>query len=345
MTMRRHRAVTWAIWGLVIVFAVIDGVFWFTGSVRLGPRGVAQVVMGWALVTALALIATRRLEDLATDLIETRHAHRATKTEVEQLQMHIAMLEIFTRSVDVPLAFGSVAQRIARLVPCDRVGLALLTEEGDEFQTYTARINEKDGRSRPRPEVVFKVEGTAIGSAVKSRVPLMLNDTSAAALEFLDVNVAHAHGFASVLVIPLVWKGRAVGTLNVVSRRPGAFAQEHVETLLPVTEIFAMAHVAQQLQAALTKHRTMESITELTLKISTEMNSALQTIIGHCGLIERGYPDANLHRDLATIIRQAQRISALLTKMRSASDERLNEAAATVRQGAAIVSPDDQVTQ
>ena len=63
-------------------------------------------------------------------------------SQVEQLQMHNAMLEILARSVDVPLAFQSLAQRIARLVPCDRVGLALLTDAGDEFQTYTARFQD-----------------------------------------------------------------------------------------------------------------------------------------------------------------------------------------------------------
>ena len=68
-------------------------------------------------------------------------------------------------------------QRIARLVPCDRVGLALLTENGQEFQTYTARVHEDERRTRPRPEVVFKIEQTALGSVVRSREPLIINDT------------------------------------------------------------------------------------------------------------------------------------------------------------------------
>jgi nitrogen-specific signal transduction histidine kinase len=60
-------------------------------------------------------------------------------------------------------------------------------------------------------------------------------------------------------------------------------------------------------------------MSDLTLNVATEINSALQTIIGHCDLLERGYPDPHLQRDLATVVRQAQRISALLDKMRSAS--------------------------
>ena len=56
------------------------------------------------------------------------------------------------------------------------------------------------------------------------------------------------------------------------------------------------------------KHRTMEVMSELTLSVAAEINSALQTIIGHCDLIGRGHDDVALQRDLQTIMGQAQRI-------------------------------------
>ena len=128
------------------------------------------------------------------------------------------MLDIIARSVDVPLAFQALAARIARLVPCDRVGLALLSEDGQEFQTYTARVQEEERRARPRPDIVFKVERTVIGSVVRSREPMIIADIETAAPDYLDANVLHTSGFGSVLIVPLVSKGRAVGTLNLVAR-------------------------------------------------------------------------------------------------------------------------------
>ena len=130
-----------------------------------------------------------------------------------------------------------------------------------------------------------------------------------------------------MLVVPLVAKGRAVGTLNVVSRQRDAFEQRHTAVLIPIAELFAVTYVAQQLQIALGKYRTIEAMTELTMTTSTEINSALQTIIGHCDLLERGYPDPNLQRDLATVVRQAQRIEGLLSRMRAVAQERMKEAA------------------
>ena len=198
----------------------------------------------------------------------------------------------------------------------------------------------EERRTRPRPDIVFKSDRTALGAVVRSREPLVLNDLREGAADFLDINVLHTAGLSSALMLPLVAKGRAVGTLNVVSRRAQAFQQQHVEVLMPVAEMFAVAYVAQQLQIAVGKHRSMETMSDLTLSIATEINSALQTIIGHCDLLERGYPDPALQRDLAMVVLQAQRISTLLEKMRTAANERLKAVAETVNQGGIPSSPE-----
>jgi transcriptional regulator with GAF, ATPase, and Fis domain len=328
----RRRAASLVIWGMLAAFAALQITSLSMGWTPRWPLGVAQVVAGWIVMLILAFIANRRIGRMAAELTAKDDAHRATQNEVEQLQMLNTILETLARTVDVPLAFQSMSHRIARVVPCDRVGLALLDETGTEFHTYTALVND-ERRSRPRPELVFKAEGTAIGAVVKSREPLIVDDVAAGAPDFLDMNVAHSSGFQSALLLPLVSNERAVGTLNIVSRQRAGFSKAHIGVLMPIAEILAMAHLAQRLQVADTKHRTMESMTELTLAVSTEINSALQTIAGHCNIIERGYPDPRLHRDLDTISRQAQRISALLDKMRLAAHDRLKQAEQTMRTG------------
>ena len=333
MKLGEQRSITWRIWGLLAAFAVLQAIFWIVGVTPARPFFFFHVAAGWGVILILALLTTRGIGRLRAQVEQAEDAHRATRSELEQLQTQNAMLQIISRSVDVPLAFQALAQRIAPSVPCDRVGLALLNEAGDEFQTYTARVMDEERRSRPRPEVAFKAERTAIGHAVRTREPILFAETSQAAADYLDVNVLHSSGFHSGLIVPLVARGRAVGTLNVVARRPQAFSQSHIDILLPIAEMFAVAHVAQQLLIAVAKHRTVETMTELTLGISNEINGALQIIIGHCDLLERGYPDPNLQRDLAVVVRQAQRILSLLEKMRTASHERLREAAETVSQG------------
>jgi signal transduction histidine kinase len=346
MNPRHPRAIAWIPWGVVGAFAVVQLLAWtewppWTMTASSHPRGLlVQSLAAWTAILILAFVAEHRIKSLGRAVIGHEQAHLAALHQLAQLELSNAVLQVVARSVDVPLAFQTLAQRIVRLVPCDRVGLAVLSEDGQEFQTYTARVNKDERRSRPRPDIVFKIERTAIGTVVKSREPLVINDTSVGAADFLDVNVLHSAGINSALLLPLLTKGRAVGTLNVVSRQLSAFDQQHIDILQPIAEIFAVAHVAQQLQIAVGKFRSMETMSELTLSIAAEMNSALQTIIGHCDLLERSYSDPELRRDLETIEHQAQRISGLLDKMRAAANERMREVAETVSQGGIPSSPE-----
>jgi len=328
---RDHRAPVWVIWGLIGVFGVVEAAAWtIAGGVPRRPGVLIQVGTAWLVMLILASLATRRIRTQAKRIRGYEHTHQETLGEIEQLQTQNAMLEIIARSVDPTLAFQALASRIARLVPCDRVGLALLSEDGQEFQTYTARVDEEERRARPRPEMVFKVDQTILGGVVRSREALIVADVSQAAADFLDANILHTSGFGSALIVPLVSKGRVVGTLNLVQRAKNAYRPEHVAAIQPIAEVFAVAVIAQQLQVALGKYRTMEAMSEMTLSIAAEINSALQTIIGHCDLLERGYPDPNLQRDLVTVVRQAQRIEGLLGKMRAAAHERMKEVEAAV---------------
>lgn len=341
MPARERQPPVWLIWSLVAAFGFIEVAAWIAaGGVPRRPVVLVQVISAWIVMLILAALAARRIESLTGRIREQEDTHRTTLDHMEQLQVQNAMLQILARSVDVPLAFQTLATRLIRLVPCDRVGLALLNENGTEFQTYTARVHEQERRTRPRPDVVFRIERTVLGNVVRSGDPLIISDMGDAAGDFLDANVLHSSGFKSLLMVPLVSKGRAVGTLNLVSRTPGAFEPAHLAAIQPIAEIFAVAVVAQQLQMLLGKYRTMEAMSELTLSVSAEINSALQTIIGHCDLLERGYPDPNLQRDLATIVHQSRRIADLLEKMRRAATERLKEAETAVTQAGIPSSPE-----
>jgi GAF domain-containing protein len=338
---RDHRAPVWVIWGLVVLFAAVQASAWIaTGGIPTRPVVLVQVITAWIVILVLAVLATERLGTLAGRIRAHESSHQQTLGEIEQLQAQNAMLEAIARSVDVTLAFQGLAARIAHVVPCDRVGLALLSEDGEELQTYTARVSEEERRSRPRPEIVFKVDQTVLGGVLRSREALIVPDVSAAATDFLDANVLHTSGFGSALIIPLVSKGRALGTLNLVQRAKNAYRPEHVRAIQPIAEVYAVAIIAQQLQVSLGKYRTMEAMSELTLSIAADINSALQIIVGHCDLLERAYPDPSLQRGLATVIVQAQRISGLLGKMRAAAHERMKEVEAAVEQAGIPSSPE-----
>ena len=251
MADREDRVPVWALWALIALGALQLAAWMASGGVTLGRTALVAGLVAWINLLLLAALVTQRFRGMRHRLSQHETAHRATRDEVDSLQLQNEMLQIIARAPDVTVAFQSLAPRITRLVPSDRLGLALLSEDGREFQTFTARTPDEDRRARLRPEVVFKVEGTALGHVVRSREPLLINDTRDSPEGYLDVTVLSGSGFYSALLIPLVSKGRAVGTLNFVSRRPGAFTLGQTEPVQSIVEILAVAWVVQQLQLSL----------------------------------------------------------------------------------------------
>jgi GAF domain-containing protein len=312
MGVRDDSFPTWVLW-LIVVFGTVQPIAWVLAG---RPIEIVPELIAWGSLIAFASLAMYRISSQRERLARSEAAHLAARAAADGLTLQNEMLQIVASTGDVPQAFHSLASRIARIVPSERVGLALLSEDGQELQTYTTRVEPAERRARPRPEVVFRMEGSALGHVVRTREPLLIPDVSQVASDYLDANVLASAGFRSALLVPLLSKGRAVGTLNMVSRQRGAFSLDQVRPIQPVAEILAIAWLTQQLQVALGHHRTMEAIGEVTLATAAEINSALQAIIGHCDLIEREYTDTRLHRDLDTVVRQAQRIAGLLETMR-----------------------------
>ncbi len=333
------------IWGLVGGTAAAQALVWALMRVAPGfPHGAGvalQVMILWTAILVLAAVATRRIGWLTRRLTQHERAHLATLDQVGQLEIQNALLTTIARSVDVGLGFQSLARQVARLVPCDRLGLALIKEDGQGFQTFTARVKEEERRRRPRPDLEFTMDGTMLGRVVRSREATIVDDVRARAPDHVDLNILFQAGFRSVLFVPLVARNRVVGTLNLVSRASHGFVPEHVDVLRPIAEILAVAVVAQQWQVSLTRYRTMEAMAEVTLAAANEINSALQTIIGHCEVIQREHPEPPLQRDLATIIRQAERVSDLLARMRRVTRDRLVELAARIDQVRIPTSPEE----
>ena len=253
---------------------------------------------------------------MAGRIREQEHTHRARLDQIEQLQTQNAMLQIVAKSVDVPLAFQALAARIARLVPCDRVGLALLNEAGDEFQTYTARVQEEERRARPRPDVMFRVERTVLGSVVRSQEPMIVPDISESAGDFLDANVLHTSGFGSILIVPLISKGR-IGR----HAEPRGAREERVRRERRGDDSADCGNLCGGRRRAAAaddarRYQTMEAMSELTLSVG--VGDQRRAADDHRPLrpARARISGSNLQRDLATIVRQAQRIAGLLEQMR-----------------------------
>lgn len=289
----------------------------------LTQRGALFVILLLAcgLVVALTWLASTHHAHLVAALETRPSQHQAMLDQVEQLESLNEMLVTLGRTKDPGLAFQGLARRIGRLVNCDRLGLAVLKPGGQEVQTYLSRVHEPERRRRPRPELTSGVDHSLFGQIMRTCETAVVEDLSAEAGEYADVQHFVSQGFRSAIVLPLMSRNRAIGTLTALSRTPAAFTAAHRDAMQPMAEVLAFAFVTQQQHAALEHFRDMETLAEVSLSVATDINGALQAIIGRCGVLTTLRPETA--EDVDVIVSQADRIMQLLDRVRTAALERL----------------------
>jgi GAF domain-containing protein len=264
-----------------------------------------------------------------------KYAHEArdviTKSdepdEIANLKAVNALLRTLAGTSDITRSLFELALRIRALVPCDRVGLALLTEDRQGYSTYTARIDLPGTTPEPQPDVHFSRGVTLIDEVVEAREGRVVEDVTELAPRFLDANVLRTAGFASLLLLPLIFEGEAFGTLNLVARRPGAFSHGDLHTLRPTAEVLATAYGTRRLANQLARHQMANELSDLTFAFANDMSGAIQAIIGQCELLAKQFSNQPIEQEMAGMLQQARRLSEILNQMQRMTREHAQSAA------------------
>ena len=246
---------------------------------------------------------------------------RTDAATIENLKASNALLRTLASTPDISRSLFELALRIRAIVPCDRVGLALLTEDRAGYSTYTARIDQRSPSTHAHSELHFPRGSSIIDEVVNAREGRIVDDVSALAPSYLDVNVVKTAGFQSCVLLPLMYEGEALGTLNLVSRRPGAFSQADLYALKPVAEALASAYGTRRLANAYARHQMGNELSELTFAFANDMSGAVQAIIGQCELLAKEWRDPAVERELAGMLQQAKRLREILNQMQRMTRE------------------------
>jgi len=91
-------------------------------------------------------------------------------------------------------------------------------------------------RTKPR----LSVADSLLGVVVRRRKPLQVPDVQTSP-RYQNVDVARREGLVSLLSVPLVYRGEAMGTLNVYTGEPHQFSDEEVRILSALADLSAVA--------------------------------------------------------------------------------------------------------
>ncbi|RZU29777.1 Fis family NifA subfamily transcriptional regulator [Edaphobacter modestus] len=140
--------------------------------------------------------------------------------------------------------FQAISSELRRLFKCECVGLALPDASDETLRQHL--IDFPEGKGHFKEGTIFPVEGSAAGLAYRRTKAVVLNSFSEVKANWNSEafrtfsTIVQKEGTESGCFLPLMSEGRALGVLQLISRREYAFAGQDVEFLDQVANQIAI---------------------------------------------------------------------------------------------------------
>jgi signal transduction histidine kinase len=247
----------------------------------------------------IALLQT--FGDQAAIAIENVRLFNETKEALDQQRASGEVLAAISSSIaDTKPVFDVILQSCQRLFAGEMVGITLVGDDG---------MLDVGANAGPRFEELKKLfplpitRDTASGTAILERKVMMFSDTDAEDMPPKSRDGCRAIGAQSMVFAPMLFEGRAIGTLWVGRPFKGAFSDKQLALLKTFAEqaVIAIQNArlfreiqdkSRQLEVA-NKHKS-----EFLANMSHELRTPLNAIIGFSEvLLERLFGELNEKQD------------------------------------------------
>ncbi|MCC6820081.1 MAG: GAF domain-containing protein [Verrucomicrobiota bacterium] len=161
----------------------------------------------------------------------------------EQIRLKARLLESLarvSRTINSALNLDEVLQTITReacgLMRAKLGSLLMLDESGAWLDLRASFGAGLAYIAKPR----LGVEESLLGVAVRRKKPIQVENVQTSS-RYQNVEVARQEGLVSLLSVPLVFAGEAIGALNVYTEQPYLFSDEEIRILSAFAELSAIA--------------------------------------------------------------------------------------------------------
>jgi formate hydrogenlyase transcriptional activator len=181
----------------------------------------------------------RHLAGALTFFIENARARTAVEIEKERLKLLLEVSRTITSSLDWKKLAQDLSTCVRRLTAQDYAHLALY-EPGSEQMRFHA-LDFPEQRGSLVAETAVPVSQCPAGVAFRNREAKIFSHSELEQFESDFTRALLAEGIRTLCCIPLISRGRALGTLGVASVKANAFAAADFELLQQLTPQIAIA--------------------------------------------------------------------------------------------------------
>ena len=266
-----------------------------TAHRRLGAVGFGSQQVGMyseAGVEFLSLVAGQIA--VAVDNALNYQAAQALQQQLQQERDRLKLLLDLNNSVvstlDLRQLFRAISATVRQVMECDYASVLLPEGGGTLLRVYARDFSAGD--ESWQEEIVVPAAGRPAGEVLETGKPLILDRRS------LGRYGTHLNlwkmGLQSLCLLPLISRGRVIGSLNLGRLRAGSFSREEVEFLTQVTNQIAIGveNALNYKQVTDAQERLVRERNYLNEEIRTEYD--FEAMVGESAALRRVLKQAEL---------------------------------------------------
>jgi diguanylate cyclase (GGDEF)-like protein/putative nucleotidyltransferase with HDIG domain len=230
-------------------------------------RLIAVLVLGEKLSGRFSLEDINMLENVTASVavsMEKEYLREQVREREEELSVINNSSVILSSSLDIQEIFGSFVDELKKVVDVSWASIVLIEE--NEF--VCVALSSPDTAAYQIGDRI-PIEGTGTAWVVAQKKPFIETDL-AEEKYFSTSEYFYEHGLRSIAYLPLIAKGRIIGSFILASKTPNAFSRRHVKLLEQLAAQIAMPLENTQLYAMAKRKAGVDELTGLYNRRSLE---------------------------------------------------------------------------
>jgi len=214
------------------------------------------------------------LEDAANRVavsMEKEYLREQLSEREEELSVINRSSAIITSSLDIQGIYDSFIEEIRKVIDVSWAAIVLIGENDAYFLALSSEIGSVWQAGERIP-----LEGTATEWVATHKKPVVESDLTLES-QFVTAEAHIKQGVRSIAYLPLIAKGKAIGSLVVASRNPSAYSQRHITLLEQLASQIAMHIENSRLYAEVEEKARIDELTGLLNRRSLDEVIASET--------------------------------------------------------------------